>query len=100
MVLWVKIKEFAEKYHYNLTEDEDLFRDFMQFMFYYDGVVGIDPDHPPSYYYKPTSYTDGYLLVDLNYNALYYNGELSGKDEIMKDNYENQRGRIWLLDGT
>jgi len=98
MVSWIKLWEYAnqigEQFYYTITEDETLFRDYMKYMYYYNGVIGIDDKNSTKYYYK-TKYTDGTLTIDVANQITYNDGGLDSSNNISQ--YPNG-GELWLID--
>ncbi len=97
MVNLINFLNFAKQYFYTSTEDEELFRECLDYMYYSNGVVGLDFEHSPSYYYRNTKYLKGSLTFDISIDMLitYVNGGLDADESIMR--YEGG-GRLWMVD--
>ena len=71
--LLVNLKEFAVQYLVLTTEDKILFKDLLKYVYYMNGVVGLDYENLHIY---QTNYTQGNVGVDNDKHIFYINGEL------------------------
>ena len=99
MVDVVKLLDFMKSYFYTSSEDESLFRSYLEYLRYDNGVVLMDLSKPPSkfpeLYYSRTVY-DGRFVGDVNINISYSDGVLDGDDTVLLD---NGGGQLWVADG-
>lgn len=78
MELLVNLKEFALQYLILTTEDKLLFKDLLKYVYYMNGVVGLDYENVHTY---QTNYTQGSVGVDNDKHIFYINGGLIADDD-------------------